>query len=214
MSFILPSTTIEVFIPLNDEVTLSEEDVEYLSISERPRGKLMITNYRVAFLEKPLGTIQRKGAEFKLHNVRVNIGYENFISANYRSERRLFMVSEILEINYESKEGGISRKAIFKVRAKGKGKELLDTIRASVARFRSEGKKRLTISSADFLNFIEYLSLDKAIRPLYFDNVSRCAAIGSAYFCIINNEWGVDGSPEIVSKVKSWVEEFLLRRTR
>ena len=212
MGFILPSTSIEVFIPFNDEVSIAEEDVEYLSITEKPRGKLVVTNYRVAFLEKLLGTIQVKGTEFNLHSVKVNIGFNNFISVNYRTERRLFTVSEILEITYETREG-ISRKALFKVKAKDKGRELLDTIRAAVTKYRSsEGGKKPLIMTSDFLNFIEYLSLDKAIRPLYFDSVSRCVAVGSSYFCIIDNEWNIDGSPDLVGKVKLWIEEFLTKK--
>jgi len=211
MGFILPSTSIEVFIPFNDEIDLAEESVEYLSIAEKPKGKLIVTNYRAAFLEKPLNTIQRKGAEFRLYSVKVNIGFNNFISANCRTERRLFMVNEILEITYETKEG-ISRKAIFKIKTKGKGRELLDTIRAAVAKYRSEGGKKSLILTSDFLNFIEYLSLDKAIRPLYFDSVSRCVAVGSSYFCVIDNEWNIDGSPDLVGKVKLWIEEFLARK--
>ena len=211
MGFILPSTSIEVFIPFNDEASLAEENVEYLSITEKPKGRLVITNYRVSFLEKLLGTIQMRGTEFSLHSVKVNIGFNNFISANYRTERRLFMVNEILEITYETKEG-ISRKALFKVKTRDKGRELLDTMRAAVTKYRSSGDKKSLIMTSDFLNFIEYLSLDKAIRPLYFDSVSRCIAVGSSYFCIIDNEWNIDGSPDLVGKVKLWIEEFLAKR--
>ena len=64
------------------------------------------------------------------------------------------------------------------------------------------------------MGLVEYLSVDKAIRPLYYDSVSRCIVVGSSYFCVTSPEWTVEGSPDIVDKARSWIEEYRARGRR
>ena len=62
-----------------------------------------------------------------------------------------------------------------------------------------------------FMSFVEFLGVSKALRPLYYDSVSRCIVVGSSYFCIKDAEWRVEGSSDILPKASSWIDEYRSR---
>jgi hypothetical protein len=204
---LIPATAREVFIPLRDEAELARVPAEYISVYEKPRGELLVTSYRLAFPSALVGSIRLAGEEYPLRIVRVNVGYGMLISASYRVEGRLFMKYEVLEVSYETPEG-IARKALFKLKGRGVAAGIVDTISSAAARYREKVRSEDRLAPQAFLKFVEFLSVDKSVRPVYYDTVSRCIAIGSSFFCIKDMEWSVEGSPDIVGKARSWVEEF------
>ncbi len=210
---LIPASAREVFIPLRDEAELARAPGDYLSVHDRPRGELLVTSYRVAFLAEPIGSIRVWGEEYPLRLVRVNVGYSTLISASYRLEGRLFLKYEVLEVSYETPEG-IARKALFRLRGKGVAASLVDTITAAATRYREKVRDESRIPPQPFIGLVEFLSVDKSIRPLYYDTVSRCIAIGSSYFCIKDVEWNVEGTPDILGKAKGWIEEYRTTRLK
>ncbi len=208
---ILPATAKEVFVPARGETELDSCEAEYESVSGKPRGTLVVTTHRIAFLQSPVTSIVVGGEQQPVRLVTVNIGYSNFMSALHRVERKLFIVNEYVEVSYETPEG-IARKAVFKVKGKGVAERVVSSMRAAAAKYRSTLAKEPKLPLAEFMGFIEYLSIDKSIRPLYYDSVSRCIVIGSSYFCVTSPEWSVEGSPDLVDKAKTWVDEYKARR--
>ncbi len=210
MAYLLPGTAQEVFVPLRGEAELVSVEAEYASVAERPRGDLVVTNHRVAFATGQVATIQAGAEAVAVRAVRVNIGYSSLVSAAARVERRLLVSHEIVEVSYETAEG-IARKAIFRLRRRGFASAVVDSIRTAAAKYREQAREpRLPLP--EFMSFLEFLSVDKSIRPLYYDTVSRCVVIGSSYFCVTSPEWSVEGSPDIVGKARAWVDEFRSRR--
>jgi len=208
MSLILPTSVREVFIPFKDEKELSKTPAVYLSAVDAPKGDLLITNYRVAFLTEKLGSIRLGGEDYPLLGVKVNIGYSSFISANYKIEKKIFITREILELSYETIDG-IVKKAIFRLKTKGVAQSSIESMRLAAIKYREKLKARSRPPYNQFIEFIEFLGVDKSIKPLYYDSVSCCVAIGSSYFCITDIEWNIDGNPDIIGKAKSWIDEYL-----
>ncbi len=206
MSF-LPSVLREVYIPVKGENELSRVQGSYISVPSKPEGDILVTTMRISFLARPVGVIRVQAEDFPLQETLVNIGFNSFISANVRVEKKLFLEERILEVNYEA-PGGLARKALFKVKDKGQIEETLRNIELAVSRFRLENTASNALPLPVFAKFAEFLGVNKAIRPLYYDGVTRCIAIPSSYFCIRDSDWTVDGSPDMIEKAKSWISEF------
>ncbi len=207
MGLLLPSSAIEVFIPLRGEA----EVASYPASVEAPKaeGTLIVTNYRVAVVGEAVATIYRGAAE-QLRKTIANVGYESMVSVASKVEKKLFLLEKhFLEITYEDVEGIIRRLRIELPR--GKATEAEEAVKISLTRFRERGPtQRLPVRL--FLGFVEFLAVDKALRPVYYDSVSRCIAVGSSYFCVKDIEWSVEGSADILAKARSWVEEYRARR--
>ncbi len=58
-----------------------------------------------------------------------------------------------------------------------------------------------------FKEFITYLSVQKFIRPLEFDPVSRVISVSGALIFVANN-WQVEAPSEILSNAESWIKSF------
>ena len=207
MGFPLPSILKEVYIPIHNEQELIRSQGTYLSSRSKPQGDVVVTTERVSFLSEPIGIIRVGTEEVSLQTALVNIGYSSYISANIKLEKKLFMKEELLEINYEA-VGGLARKALFKIRDKGQTEEVLRNVEIAAIKYREKSKESLILPMNLFTKFAEFLGVNKAIRPLYYDSVTRCIAIPSSFFCIKDADWNIDGSPDIVNKAKSWVLEF------
>jgi len=207
MANILPYTTKEVFIPAKNEVEIENVEAIYDSLSSRPRGKLVVTSKRVAFLMGPVANILVRGNEFPLRLAKANISFSNFVSATFRTETSFIVFKkELVEVSYETPEG-YAKKAIFQIQRKGVAPALVETIKAAAVKY-SNSHIETELPYDKFMDFVEYLSVEKSIRPLYYDSVSRCIAVGSSYFCI-NKDWEVTGSSDIINKAKDWIKEFV-----
>jgi hypothetical protein len=206
MGYLLPSTLKEVYIPVEGEQELSRVRATYLSTRSRPEGDLVITTRRISFLFKPLGVIRTHTGEVPLHEALVNIGYNQYISTSVRTEKKFFRRERIIEINYETLEG-LAKKALFKVKDE-EIEDVIKNIEVAATRYREEEKESSALPIKLFAKFAEFLSVNKAIRPLYYDSVTRCIAIPSSYFCIKDAEWNIIGSMDIVDKARNWMVEF------
>jgi len=207
MGFPLPSILKEVYIPIRNEQELIRTQGIYLSSKTKPEGDIVITTERISFLSEPLGIIRVGAEDVSLKAALVNIGYSSYISANIRIEKKFFKKEKLLEVNYES-VGGLAKKAIFKVKEKGQIEEVLKNIEVATIKYREKNKESIILPLNVFMKFAEFLGVNKAVRPLYYDSVTRCIAIPSSFFCINDADWNVDGSPDIINKAKSWVLEF------
>jgi hypothetical protein len=59
----------------------------------------------------------------------------------------------------------------------------------------------------EFKNFITYLSIEKFIRPIYFDPVSRVLQISNQQI-FISEDWDVKGSQDIARNMSRWINTF------
>jgi hypothetical protein len=205
LTALLPAAAQEVFIPVRSEAELLRVEADYESLPERPHGELTVTSLRVAFVTERVATVQLGAETIPVRAVRVNVSYANFVSVAAKVERKLFIAKELIELSYEAE--GIARKAIFRLRRRGYLQTVVDTIKTAAAKFR-ERVREPRLPLAEFMAFLEFMAVDKSIRPLYYDSVSRCVVLGSSYFCITSPEWSIEGSPDIVEKARAWIDEF------
>ncbi len=202
----IPSTAIEVIIPARGEAVISSNNVvlEY----PKARGTLVITTWRVSVAGEPVAEIYRGGSLESVRKALLNIGYESLVSVSARRERKLFL-KEVgkIELVYETLEG-IVKKAMLEVSSKVVD-EVVREVKALSSRFKSQKIEKAPLKP--FLSFIEFLAIDKGIKPLYYDTVTRCIAVGSSYFCIKGVEWELEGSQDIIPRAEAWIKEFKRR---
>ncbi|RLG84591.1 MAG: hypothetical protein DRO40_00950 [Thermoprotei archaeon] len=198
----------EVFVPTRGEAIVREEPVHHVSgimgLSKGVGGTLLVSNRRVAFLRETLTKIVFRNEEIPVRHAYGNIGYERLISVNVSEEKKLFLKQLFLEIIYETLEG-LTRKIVFKTKDPG---NIANDIRYNVTVFRSKNLGANLFPQKIFMNFVEFLAVEKAVKPLLYDSVSRCIVIGTSYFCITDLEWNIEGSKDILDKAKNWINEF------
>ena len=147
------------------------------------------------------------GESIEVREAPLNVGYEWFLSANIRYERRLGVIkTPLLEIIYEAPEGP-TKKAFLRV---AEAEKVRDLILESADMFQKAKSKDEELPVKLFMAFVEFLLLNKSVRPVYYDRVSRCILVGGSYACIRGLEWNIEGSPVIKDKVSKWITEFRL----
>lgn len=160
-------------------------------------GKLVYTNYRVAFM----------GSKHRGETYYFMVPYEKLLSLNITEEKALFGLrkSKRLMIHYETTEG-IVRKVYFKL-PWDTPNDIISDITAVMKRAKESRYHEELLSPQEFKEFVMFLYSEKGISPLYHDPVSRAIRIGNATF-YIKRDFTVGGDSHILPDAKRWIEEF------
>jgi len=183
------------------ERVIREEEVKYdgglTYLGKRVKGCLTMTNQRLLF-------IARRGQLAKEERVVINV----FLSCVMPSEIKTGLLKEVLIVPFEDWYG-IMQRPRFKTSNASLWMDAINSIALTQESVKPISEKKKEIER--FRKFVSFLSVEKFVRPLLFDPVSRVIRVGDQQ-AFIDSQWNVEAPPELRGNLKRWLTEFLKRR--
>ncbi|MGD8505768.1 MAG: hypothetical protein PVF15_03795 [Candidatus Bathyarchaeota archaeon] len=188
-----------IFAP--GERILMEDHVKYegglTSLAKKIKGHLTITDKRF-MLVADTGQLAKK------EKTVINTILPCLLSCDINPR----FLGETLIVSFEDWTGFLQRPR-FKVSDASSWTNAIESLLSTRKEVESVSEMKKKIE--DFKQFVAFLSLEKFIRPLYFDPVSRVLKVGDQQ-AFIGFDWTVQSPPDLQKNLERWLGEFLARR--
>lgn len=188
-----------IFAP--SEKVVMEDYVKYegglTSLAKKVKGHLTVTDKRFILVANP-------GQLAKREKTVLNTILPCLLSCEIKPR----LLGETLIVSFEDWTGFMQRPR-FKVSDASSWTNVIDGLLSTKKDLESVSETKKEIE--DFKQFVTFLSVEKFIRPLYFDPVSRVLKVGDQQ-AFVDNDWSVQGPPELQKNLARWLQEFLARR--
>lgn len=190
----------ETIILAPGEKVVMENDVKYegglTSLGKKIKGHLTITDRRLVLVANPRQLARKE-------KIVLNTILPCLLSCEI--EKRFF--GETLIVSIEDWTGFMQRPR-FKVSDASSWTNAINGLLST--------KKKVEVSEIgmkieEFKQFVTFLSVEKFIRPLRFDPVSRVLRVGDQQ-AFVDFDWSVHGPIELKKNLERWLGEFLARR--
>jgi len=190
----------EMVILAPGEKIIMENDAKYdgglTSLAKKVKGHLTMTDQRLIFVARRRQLARRK-----------KIVLNTILPCLLSCEIRTRFLGETLVISFEDWTGFMQRPQ-FKVFDASSWANAIDGLLSSKKKLGSLSELRKNIE--DFRQLVAFLSVEKFIRPVYFDPVSRVLKVGDQQ-ALVDFDWAVQGPIELKKNLERWLEEFLAR---
>jgi len=204
-------TLLESFFLKPGEQIIREEEVKYeggLTFqSKKVKGILRLTNGRIIF-------ISNKNELGKNEKVIINMTLDKLLLGETEKSLLGSVLSRTGFTNISKHYTIFSYEDLYGVMQKPKFKsanaiEWAETIKLVASRVQKTGEQIYETRKKieEFKNFTTFLSIEKFIRPIYFDPVSRVLQISSERIFISDN-WEAEGSQDITRNLEEWIDTF------
>lgn len=207
----------EKFLLKPEEQIVKEENVKFEGgltyQSKKVRGWLIVTNQRLLFKSQA-------GKLGKDEKIIINITLDRFLTEETKSRsitsfldkagapRLASFFGEFLIISFED-WFGIMQRPKFKT---SKSSEWYDVINNITIKSKSDprpiAERRKEIEKLK--DFASYLSVEKFVRPLYFDPVSRIIQISDKRM-FVDEKWNLKSPSELSINMKDWLKDFKVK---
>lgn len=188
-----------IFAP--GEKIVMETDVKYegglTSLGKKIKGHLTMTDQRLVLVANP-------GQLAKREKIVLNTILPCLLSCEIKKR----FLGETLIVSFEDWTGFMQRPQ-FKVTDASSWTNAIDGLLSTKKKVESVSEIKKKIE--EFKRFVTFLSIEKFIRPLYFDPISRVLKVGGQQ-AFVDFDWSVQGPVELKKNLERWLGEFLARR--
>lgn len=205
------ATLLEKFFLRPNEKIVREENIKFeggLTFqSKKVKGRLILTNYRIIFIagKGQLGKKEKVVLNIPLERLFLSETESSFITSLIAKTRFASLSRDYLVFSFED-WFGVMQRPRFKTSESIEWSETIDNISFKVMRS-SEAVFEIRKKINEFKEFATYLSIEKFVRPLFFDPISRVIQIANKQIFIDEN-WKTEGSQDIVDRLDHWIRTF------